>query len=40
MTKSLRQQLRARIQSGPTFWMAGAQDALSALLVDLSLIHI
>ena len=36
MTKSLRQQLRARIQSGPTFWMAGAQDALSALLVDQS----
>ena len=33
---SLRQQLRARIRFGPTFWMAGAQDALSALLVDQS----
>lgn len=31
-----RQAMRARIQSGPTFWMAGAQDALSALLVDQS----
>ena len=28
--------LRERIVSGPTFWMAGAQDALSALLVDQS----
>lgn len=32
----VRKQLRERIQSGPTFWMAGAQDALSALLVDQS----
>ena len=31
-----RQQLRQRIASGPTFWFAGAQDALSALLVDQS----
>jgi methylisocitrate lyase len=31
-----RQTLRRRIQSGPTFWFAGAQDALSALLVDQS----
>lgn len=31
-----RQQLRRRVQSGPTFWFAGAQDALSALLVDQS----
>lgn len=36
MEKSQRQQLRERIQNGPTFWMAGAQDALSALLVDQS----
>jgi 2-methylisocitrate lyase-like PEP mutase family enzyme len=28
--------LRARIRSGPTFWFAGAQDALSALLVEQS----
>jgi 2-methylisocitrate lyase-like PEP mutase family enzyme len=28
--------LRERITRGPTFWMAGAQDALSALLVDQS----
>jgi len=33
---TLRQTLRQRITSGPTFWMAGAQDALSALLVDQS----
>lgn len=31
-----RQQLRQRIGNGPTFWFAGAQDALSALLVDQS----
>ncbi len=31
-----RRALRQRIQSGPTFWFAGAQDALSALLVDQS----
>jgi methylisocitrate lyase len=31
-----RAQMRQRIQTGPTFWMAGAQDALSALLVDQS----
>ena len=31
-----RQALRARITRGPTFWFAGAQDALSALLVDQS----
>lgn len=31
-----RQALRQRIGSGPTFWFAGAQDALSALLVDQS----
>lgn len=31
-----RSALRQRITSGPTFWMAGAQDALSALLVDQS----
>ncbi len=34
--QQLRQQLRGRITSGPTFWFAGAQDALSALLVDQS----
>lgn len=33
---SLRKTMRERITSGPTFWMAGAQDALSALLVDQS----
>ena len=33
---SPRQPLRQRIASGPTFWFAGAQDALSALLVDQS----
>jgi 2-methylisocitrate lyase-like PEP mutase family enzyme len=32
----LRSKLRRRIDAGPTFWMAGAQDALSALLVDQS----
>jgi 2-methylisocitrate lyase-like PEP mutase family enzyme len=31
-----RQTLRQRIAGGPTFWFAGAQDALSALLVDQS----
>jgi 2-methylisocitrate lyase-like PEP mutase family enzyme len=31
-----RKPLRERISSGPTFWFAGAQDALSALLVDQS----
>jgi 2-methylisocitrate lyase-like PEP mutase family enzyme len=31
-----RQALRRRIASGPTFWFAGAQDALSALLVEQS----
>lgn len=31
-----RKPLRDRITRGPTFWMAGAQDALSALLVDQS----
>lgn len=31
-----RQALRQRITRGPTFWFAGAQDALSALLVDQS----
>lgn len=35
MTTS-RQALRQRITSGPTFWFAGAQDALSARLVDQS----
>jgi methylisocitrate lyase len=33
---SARQLLRRQIASGPTFWFAGAQDALSALLVDQS----
>ncbi len=33
---TLRQDLRRRIASGPTFWFAGAQDALSAMLVDQS----
>ncbi|WP_295376705.1 isocitrate lyase/PEP mutase family protein [uncultured Pseudacidovorax sp.] len=33
---TLRQTLRQRITDGPTFWMAGVQDALSALLVDQS----
>lgn len=32
----MRKALRQRITNGPTFWMAGAQDALSALLVDQS----
>lgn len=36
MPPTNRQALRQRIQSGPTFWFAGAQDALSALLVDQS----
>lgn len=31
-----RQTLRQRIDSGPTVWFGGAQDALSALLVDQS----
>lgn len=31
-----RKQMRERITSGPTFWMGGAHDALSALLVDQS----
>src|SRR5687767_8765503 len=31
-----REALRRRIAGGPTFWFAGAQDALSALLVDQS----
>lgn len=31
-----RQQMRQRITSGPTFFMAGAYDALSALLVEQS----
>ena len=31
-----RQQLRDRITSGPTFFMAGAHDALTALLIDQS----
>ena len=31
-----RQALRQRITHGPTFWFGGAQDALSALLVDQS----
>ena len=31
-----RKQMRERITSGPTFWMGGAYDALSALLVDQS----
>ena len=31
-----RQALRQRITNGPTFWFGGAQDALSALLVDQS----
>lgn len=31
-----RQALRERITTGPTFWFGGAQDALSALLVDQS----
>ena len=35
MTSS-RQALRARIDGGDTVWFAGAQDALSALLVDRS----
>ncbi|QNK72933.1 isocitrate lyase/PEP mutase family protein [Variovorax sp. PAMC28562] len=34
--KNHRKAVRQRIQSGPTLWMAGAQDALSALLVDRS----
>ncbi len=33
---SPRQQLRQRIAAGGTAWLAGAQDALSALLVDQS----
>lgn len=35
MTSS-RQLLRRQVDSGATFWFAGAQDALSALLVDQS----
>jgi methylisocitrate lyase len=35
MTSS-RQHLRDRVESGATVWFAGAQDALSALLVDQS----
>ena len=31
-----RKQMRERITSGPTLWMGGAHDALSALLVDQS----
>jgi 2-methylisocitrate lyase-like PEP mutase family enzyme len=31
-----RNQMRERITRGPTFWMAGAYDALSALLIDQS----
>lgn len=31
-----RKAVRQRIKNGPTLWMAGAQDALSALLVDQS----
>lgn len=31
---STRQHLRRRVESGETVWFAGAQDALSALLVD------
>lgn len=31
-----RKQMRERITSGPTFWMGGAHDALSALLIDQS----
>jgi methylisocitrate lyase len=33
---STRQALRRRVSSGPTVWFAGAQDALSALLVEQS----
>lgn len=33
---TLRQTMRQRITSGPTFWMAGAYDALSALLIEQS----
>jgi methylisocitrate lyase len=33
---SQRQELRKRVASGATVWFAGAQDALSALLVDQS----
>jgi len=33
---SPRQLLRRQVESGSTFWFAGAQDALSALLVDQS----
>ena len=37
MTQTTRQATApAHRQSGPTFWFAGAQDALSALLVDQS----
>lgn len=36
MSSTARQILRQRIDGGPTFWFAGAQDALSALLVDQS----
>jgi methylisocitrate lyase len=33
---AMRHQLRSRINSGATLWFAGAQDALSALLVEQS----
>lgn len=36
MTTSSRQVLRQRLANGSTVWFAGAQDALSALLVDQS----
>ena len=36
MASMTRQQMRQRITSGPTFWMAGAHDALTALLIDQS----
>jgi methylisocitrate lyase len=35
-TPSPRKQLQQRLAAGGTFWFAGAQDALSALLVDQS----
>lgn len=36
MTTPSRQTLRQHLRSGSTFWFAGAQDALSALLVEQS----
>jgi methylisocitrate lyase len=36
MTAMTRKQMRERITTGKTFWMAGAYDALSALLIDQS----